>query len=98
MIALTNYEMITQLSAQDLAKWYDGYFIRAVPYCKDTCPQHDDCEKCLLDWLVSEYDPETINQPETCGGGTLKLVITMFVIMFVSLVIMICLFKGGGTP
>lgn len=53
---ITNADRIRAMSDEELAKWYFDVFFKRTPYCSihEDCPEHDDCELCLLDWLREE--------------------------------------------
>lgn len=54
----TNADRIRSMTDEELAKFYFNFFFPKCPYCecnpKKPCPEHDDCEKCLLEWLKQE--------------------------------------------
>ena len=52
----TNADRIRSMADKELAKWYFDVFFKRTPYCSihEDCPEHDDCELCLLDWLREE--------------------------------------------
>ena len=47
----TNADRIRSMSDDELADYYFSEFFGLVPYCHEECPEHDDCQKCLLKWL-----------------------------------------------
>ena len=48
---MTHYEQIKSMSVEEMAETlYNGN----CPPRLRSCPDHDDCKKCWLDWLQSE--------------------------------------------
>lgn len=58
---ITNADRIRSMSDEELSSWYFSEFFKIVPYCtKEECYQEGPCEKCLLDWLKQESEPEMV--------------------------------------
>ena len=51
---VTNADRIVSKSPEELATYYFTEFFRKVPYCHENCPEHNDCQMCLLNWLREE--------------------------------------------
>ena len=50
---MTNADRIRQMSDKELAEWFDLHASEPLWCVLPECPDHEECVKCILDWLKS---------------------------------------------
>lgn len=53
----THANRIRAMSDEELAEWFDRHASEPLWCTPPDCPEHEECVKCILDWLKSPVEP-----------------------------------------
>lgn len=53
---MTNMDSIRTMTPEEFSEWLRNFYTR-MPWCSpDFCPDHNDCDICIIDWLKREKE------------------------------------------